>query len=86
MVKILKKRGANVSVYDPIFTKEETEKITGVQSGEYESLLKKADCIIIATMYEKFKHVKEKIKRDCIIIDGRNRLKDADKGIGRPQK
>ncbi|MCD6242613.1 nucleotide sugar dehydrogenase [Candidatus Bathyarchaeota archaeon] len=86
MVKILKKSGVNVSVYDPIFTKEETEKITGAQSGEYESLLKKADCIIIATMYEKFKHVKEKIKRDCIIIDGRNRLKDADKGIGRPQK
>ena len=83
MVKILMDKSANVSVFDPIFTKDEVEKITGVKSGEFEMLLKKADCVIISTVYGMFNRLHEKVKSDCVIIDGRNKLKSADKGIGR---
>ena len=30
-----------------------------------------------------FKRIRKKTKPDCVVIDGRNKLKDADKGIGR---
>jgi len=86
MAKMLKTKGAKVSIFDPVFTKEEVEKITGAKSGEYEALLKKADCVIVATMYEKFKGIREKTKNDCVIVDGRNKLNEADRGIGRPPK
>jgi nucleotide sugar dehydrogenase len=83
MVKILKDKGAKVYVFDPIFTKEEVEKISHTESGDFESLLKEADCVVISTMYEMFEGVREKTRSDCVIIDGRNKLRDADRGIGR---
>jgi len=84
MVKILKEKGANVSVFDPMFTEEEVKRITGVKSGDFEALLKEADCIIISTMYEMFNDLREKADSNCIVIDGRNKLKkNADKSIGR---
>ena len=83
MVKILTRKKARVAVFDPIYDKEEVERLTGVKSGEFEDLLKDADCVIVSTMYEMFEGVREKVKSDCVIIDGRNRLRNADKGIGR---
>lgn len=83
MVKILRAKGANVSVFDPIFKKEETEEITGAKSGDFESLLKEADCIIISTMYEMFNNLRDKVRSNCIIVDGRNKLRNVNKGIGK---
>ncbi|MCD6445325.1 nucleotide sugar dehydrogenase [Candidatus Bathyarchaeota archaeon] len=83
MVKILIGKKARVSVFDPIYSRDEVEKIVGVESGEFEDLLRDADCVIISTMYEMFRDIRNKVKFDCVIIDGRNRLRDADKGIGR---
>jgi len=67
-----------------MFTEEEVKRITGVKSGDFEALLKEADCIIISTMYEMFNDLREKADSNCIVIDGRNKLKkNADKSIGR---
>lgn len=83
MVKILKQKGAEVYVFDPLFTKEEVEKITGAKSRELDKILKEADCVIISTMYRELEKVEEKPSRAYLIIDGRNQLKNADRGIGR---
>jgi nucleotide sugar dehydrogenase len=83
LVRILKDRGAIVFVFDPLFEKREVEKITGVRSGDFDNILGDADCVIVSTMYRMFEKIKEKVRPDCVIIDGRNRLEKADKGIGR---
>ena len=83
MVKILTRKGAKVSVFDPMFKKDEIEKLTNAKSGDFEDIVKEADCLIISTMYEMFERIPEKTKPDCVTIDGRNKSKDADKGIGR---
>jgi len=83
MVRLLNKRGATVFVFDPLFGKDEVEKITGARSGALVDILKGADCVIISTMYGMFEKIHEKIHPTCIVIDGRNQLEEADKGIGR---
>jgi len=83
MVNLLRKKKAKVSVFDPIFKKEEIEALTNAAGGNFEELVKNADCVIVSTMYEIFEGLREKTKNDCVIIDGRNRLREADKGIGR---
>ena len=83
MVRLLNKSGATVFVFDPLFRKDEIEKITGARGGDLANILKGADCVIISTMYGMFEKIYEKIHPTCIIIDGRNQLEEADKGIGR---
>jgi len=86
IVKILKDKGAEVYVFDPIFTCEEIEKIVNAKSGDFEELLKRADCVIVSTMYQMFEGIRERTRAGCVIIDGRNKLKNADKGIGRTDR
>lgn len=83
MVKKLNEKGAMVFVYDPLFEKDEVKKITGARSGDFSSILKGADCVIISTMYGLFKNINEKIDSACVIVDGRNQLRKADKGVGK---
>ncbi|RLC74086.1 MAG: nucleotide sugar dehydrogenase, partial [Chloroflexi bacterium] len=83
IVKLLKQKGSTVFVYDPLFSKDEIQKITAAETGPLDELLKDADCVIISTMYDEFRNIREKTKSDCVIIDGRNKLREADKGIGR---
>lgn len=83
MVSLLNKKGARVFVFDPLFGKDEVEEITGAKSGDLGNILKGADCVIVSTMYGMFEKINEKIDPTCVIVDGRNQLKEADKGIGR---
>ncbi len=93
ILKLLKDEGAETSVFDPMFSKEEAEKITDTDSGDLDSLVKDADCIIISTMYDEFQGIQGKAKFDSVIVDGRNKLKRLDeeaetgrsaiKGLGR---
>jgi nucleotide sugar dehydrogenase len=83
MVRMLNKRGATVFVFDPLFGKDEVERITGARSGDLDDILKGADCVIISTMYRTFENISKKIGSASVIIDGRNQLEKADKGVGR---
>lgn len=81
LIPLLKSKNCVIKVYDPLYNSEEICRITGLGSGEFDSLVKESDAIIISTGYEEFKKVDELKKDSCIIIDGRNMTKN--KGIGR---
>lgn len=83
MVAILKGKGAQVSVYDPAFRKDEIEKLTKAKSGNFKELVEPADCVIVSTMYDIFEKLRDVAGPECVIVDGRNRLSMAHKGIGR---
>lgn len=69
IIELLKKAGAKVYTYDPYLPKESTEK-------NLDSLLKKADYLILVTDHNKFVRIETKLKKNHvkIIVDGRNCL------------
>jgi UDP-N-acetyl-D-mannosaminuronate dehydrogenase len=55
LVGILKKRGAKVTVYDPLFTTSELGAM-GLQSEpSLRKAIEKADCVILTTAHDDFK-------------------------------
>ena len=82
LIPLLRNKKCDVKIYDPLYTPEEIKKIAGLESGEFEDLIKESDAIIISTGYEEFKKVDQLKKDSCIVIDGRN-ITPKNKGIGR---
>ena len=50
-----------------------------------DDILKRADCVIISTTHKTFKKIGEQIASSRTVIDGRNQLRTANKGIGHQQ-
>jgi UDP-N-acetyl-D-mannosaminuronate dehydrogenase len=72
IIQLLKELGAEVYVYDPLFTKAETEKF----GFNYSDKFKGMDCIIIASDHREFKKfnwrkIRKEMKRK-VLVDGRN--------------
>lgn len=77
IVNMLKKEGAQISVFDPKAMEKAKKELIGVDycNDSYEAI-KGADCLVIATDWNEFKEldlkrVKRLLKRP-IIVDGRN--------------
>jgi len=68
IIKELKKLKADLLIYDPYYTEKNTDK-------DLDTVLKKADCLIIITDHDEFKKIDYKKFRDNkikVIVDGRN--------------
>jgi nucleotide sugar dehydrogenase len=72
IIKLLREKGADVHAYDPLFTKEETEKMGLSYSDKFNGM----DCVIIASDHKEFrKYNWRKIgnqMRSKVLVDGRN--------------
>jgi UDP-N-acetyl-D-mannosaminuronic acid dehydrogenase len=77
-IELLKKSGANITVFDPWIDREEVKKIMGVDVAEsFKDSVKNADCIVIVTDHPEFKQMditelKSMTKKDCAIVDGKH--------------
>jgi len=77
IIEKLKRLGANIVIYDPLFTKEEIEEEFGVQAvSTMEDVFKDSDCVIAITDHKEY--LKEKLhecvslmKEKAAIVDGR---------------
>jgi UDP-N-acetyl-D-mannosaminuronic acid dehydrogenase len=72
IIKLLREKGADVHVYDPLFTKEEIEKMGFSYSDKFNGM----DCIIIVSDHKEFRKFNwRKIgneMRNKVLVDGRN--------------
>ena len=55
LIALLKKRGARVIAFDPLFTASETESLGLVSEPTLRKAVEKADCVILAVAHEEFK-------------------------------
>lgn len=67
-IQSLKKRGYNVSVYDPLYSKEEIEKQGFIYSQDFHN----HDCIVIMNFYPNLKKTLHNIKH--VVVDIKNSL------------
>jgi nucleotide sugar dehydrogenase len=77
MIQRLKKLGANVFLYDPLFSKEEIESFGAVYSDSFDNM----DCLVIVTDHQEFreyswKEIGNKMKSK-VIVDGRQVVEPA---------
>lgn len=77
IIRMLKREGANIAVFDPKAMEKARQELSGVDycSNAYDAI-KDADCLVLATDWPQFaklelKRVKRLLKRP-IIVDGRN--------------
>lgn len=57
LISILKKRGARVTVFDPLFNASEMESMGLVTEPNLRRAIEKADCIILTTAHDDFKNM-----------------------------
>jgi nucleotide sugar dehydrogenase len=55
VIGLLKKRGARVTAFDPLFTASEMESLGLVSEPTLRKAVEKADCVILAVAHEEFK-------------------------------
>jgi len=75
VVARLKEMGAKVEIYDPMFKGEEVFGIRGKSS--IETAVKGADCLVIGTAHDEFKHLdleelSKLVRIRAALVDGRN--------------
>jgi UDP-N-acetyl-D-mannosaminuronic acid dehydrogenase len=72
IIKLLKERGADVHVYDPLFTRDEVKKMGFSYSDKFKGM----DCIIVASDHREFSRYDwkkiGKEMRSKVVVDGRN--------------
>ncbi|NYZ79533.1 nucleotide sugar dehydrogenase [Candidatus Micrarchaeota archaeon] len=72
IIKLLREKGADVHAYDPLFTKQEIEKMGFSYSDKFNGM----DCIIIVSDHKEFRKYNwrkvGKEMRNKVLIDGRN--------------
>lgn len=72
IIKLLREKGAEVYVYDPLFTSQEIEKMGFSYSDKFKGM----DCIVIASDHREFrKYNWRKIRKEMrskVLVDGRN--------------
>jgi UDP-N-acetyl-D-mannosaminuronic acid dehydrogenase len=87
LIKLLKRLGADIRIYDPYLPKKSTVP-------NLDEALEDADAVLIATSHNEFKNVTPELLREkniTVLVDGRNFLSKDDftkagityKGIGR---
>jgi len=74
LVRLLKRRGGRVSVFDPYFTYKELSQLGYPAGKTLGKALERADCLLIAVGHEKFKHlnlgrIKAMMKKPPVIVD-----------------
>jgi len=57
LISILKRRGARVSAFDPLFNASEIEALGVASEPTLRKAIEKADCIILATAHDDFKNL-----------------------------
>ena len=70
IMKLLKRKGATVIMYDPLYTKDEMKKLNVMTFDSLEKCLKEADVVVIANDEKKFKKVKKLYKGPVVDIFG----------------
>jgi UDP-N-acetyl-D-mannosaminuronic acid dehydrogenase len=73
-VKMLETKGAKVSIYDPMFSKNETSDMTRVLKRSLDEAVEGTDCIVILTGHDQFKRLNLKklravMKMPAAIVD-----------------
>jgi UDP-N-acetyl-D-mannosaminuronate dehydrogenase len=74
LVKMLEAKGAKVSIYDPMFSKNEPSEMTRVFKRSLNEAVEGTDCIVILTGHDQFKRLNLKklravMKMPAAIID-----------------
>jgi len=74
LVRLLRRRGVRISVYDPYFTYKELSQLGYPAEKTLGKTLERADCLLIAVGHEKFKHlslgrIKAMMKKPPVIVD-----------------
>jgi nucleotide sugar dehydrogenase len=73
-VRMLETKGAKVSIYDPLLSKNETSDVTHALKRSLDEALEGTDCMVILTGHDQFKHLNLKklravMKMPAAIID-----------------
>ena len=75
VIKLLRETGANVSIYDPLYTEDETMDLIGELGGKYSSKFDDMDCIILLANHDEFNlYDWQKIggvMRNMVLVDSR---------------
>jgi len=74
LVRLLRRRGGRINVYDPHFTYEELSQLGYPAGKSLEKTLERADCLLITVRHEEFKHLnlgrlKAIMKKPPVIVD-----------------
>jgi len=74
LVRLLRRRGGKISVFDPHFTYEELSQLGYPAEKTLRKTLERADCLLIAVGHEEFKHlnlgrIKVIMKKPPVIVD-----------------
>ena len=74
LVRLLRRRGVRISVYDPFFTYKELSQLGYPAEKTLGKTLERADCLLIAVGHERFKRlslgrIKAMMKKPPIIVD-----------------
>ncbi|MCK4442971.1 MAG: nucleotide sugar dehydrogenase, partial [Thermoplasmata archaeon] len=74
---ILKEKGANLRVHDPMVTEEAVDDILGLENLTLEVALKNADCVVVTTDHDSIReisieYVQSLVGQRCVIVDTRN--------------
>jgi len=74
LVRLLRRRGVKVSVFDPLFTYQELSQIGYPAEKTLRKTLEHADCLLIAVGHDEFKHlslgkIKVAMKKPPVIVD-----------------
>lgn len=60
LTEILRRKGVDVSVWDPLYTKEEIREL-GFTPADFEETVRNVDCLIVGVGHSVFKRLKKKI-------------------------
>lgn len=75
LISILKRRGARVTVYDPLFNASEMESMGLTSEASLRRALEKADCVILTVAHDAFKtmgpiELAAHMSKQGVVIDG----------------
>lgn len=75
LISILKRRGSKVTVYDPLYNREELDSLKLKSEQHIKLSLKNADCVIIAVQHKEFQELRPNVFKSlmdmpAVIVDG----------------